>query len=66
MIQKENLLQKKKLLYNFYYTVSRSYNSAINGFLEISKEMAQKEKNIKDYIKFKKSNNSEAPPAVFD
>ena len=53
-------------IYNFYYTVSRSYNSAINGFLEISKEMAQKEKNIKDYIKFKKSNNSEAPPAVFD
>ena len=53
-------------IYNFYYTVSLSYNSAINGFMEISKEMKQKEKELKEYSKFKKSNNSEAPPAVYD
>ena len=53
-------------IYNFYYTVSMSYNNAINGFLEIKEEMKQKEKGIADYLKSKKSNNSEAPPAAFD
>jgi len=53
-------------IYNFYYTVSLSYNSAINGFKEIANEMKQKEKELKEYSKFKKSNNSEAPPAVYD
>ena len=32
-------------IYDFYYTVSKSYNSPINWFLEISKEMMQKETN---------------------
>ena len=53
-------------IYDFYYTVSKSYNSAINGFLEISKEMMQKEKEFKDYLKYKKSFNTDAPPAVYD
>ena len=50
-------------IYDFYYTVSLSYNSAINGFIEISNEMKQKEKEIKDYLKLKKTNSNEAPPA---
>ena len=53
-------------IYNFYHTVSLSYNSAINGFKEIYKEMKQKENEIKNYNKIKKSNNSDAPPAIFD
>ena len=57
---------KYSSIYNFYYNVSLSYNKAINGFLEINNEMKQKEKEIKEFDKFKKSNNSEAPPAVYD
>ena len=53
-------------IYNFYYTVSLSYNAAINGFLDICKDMIQKEKEIKDYAKFQKIGNSEAPPSVFE
>ena len=53
-------------IYNFYYTVSLSYNAAINGFLDICKDMIQKEKEIKDYAKFQKTGNSEAPPSVFE
>ena len=53
-------------IYNFYYTVSSSYNAAINGFLDICKDMIQKEKEIKDYAKFQKTGNSEAPPSVFE
>ena len=53
-------------IYNFYHTVSLSYNSAINGFKEIYKEMKQKEIEIKNYNKIKKSNNSDAPPAIFE
>ena len=53
-------------IYNFFYNVSLSYNSAIYGFKEICKEMEQKEKEIKNYSKLKKSNNFEAPPAVND
>ena len=57
---------KYSSIYNFYYNVSLSYNKAINGFLEINNEMKKKEKEIKEFDKFKKSNNSEAPPAVYD
>jgi hypothetical protein len=30
---------KYKSIYNFYYTVSKSYNDAINGFIEIQKNL---------------------------
>ena len=53
-------------IYYFYYTVSNSYNSAIKGFMNICNEIKQKEKELEEYVKFKKSNNSEAPPAVYD
>ena len=48
-------------IYNFYYTVSLSYNKAINGFLGISKEMAKREKDLKSFLG-EEDEDDEAPP----
>ena len=45
---------KYKSIYNFYYTVSLSYNNAIKGFTNINKEMKDKEKEFKKFMKDKK------------
>ena len=50
---------KYKSIYDFYYTVSLSYNNAINGFLKINKEIKDKEKELKNIIKEKKRKEKE-------
>jgi len=45
---------KYKSIYNFFYTVSLSYNNAINGFINIKNKMKDKEKELKKYLKEKK------------
>ena len=47
-------------IYNFYHTVSLSYNKAIKGFLEIKDEILKKEKDLKYYSG---EDNNDAPPA---
>ena len=48
-------------IYNFYYTVSLSYNSAINGFLGIDKEIKKREKDLKVFLG-EDDEDDEAPP----
>ena len=47
-------------IYNFYHTVSLSYNKAIKGFLGIKDEILKKEKDLKYYSG---EDNNDAPPA---
>ena len=47
-------------IYNFYYTVSLSYNDAINGFLSISEDIKKKKKDLKNYLG--EEAGDEAPP----
>ena len=37
-------------IYNFYYTVSLTYNKAINGFLNISQDIQKKQQDLKNYL----------------
>ena len=60
---------KFKSIYNFYYIVSLSYNSAIEGFAKILDEFKEKQKELKDYMKEKRKNRNkenvdEEAPAV--
>ena len=54
---------KYKSIYNFYYTVSLSYNNAINGFTKIKLKMKEDEKQLKKYLREKNKENvdEEAP-----
>ena len=58
---------KYKSIYNFFYTVSLSYNDAINGFMAIKSQMKEEEKELKKYIKEKKKegeNEDKGAPMV--
>ena len=50
---------KYKSIYNFYYTVSKSYNDAINGFIEIQKNLEDNKKKLKEYIQSKKNKKNQ-------
>ena len=57
---------KFKSIYNFYYIVSSSYNSAIEGFINIKVEMKEKQRELMKYLKKKnkEDEDEEAPPEV--
>ena len=57
---------KFKSIYNFYYIVSSSYNSAIEGFTNIKDEMKEKQRELMKYLKKKnkEDDDEEAPPEV--
>ena len=49
---------------NFYYTVSKSYNNAINGFIKIKEDIEKNNnKKIKNHIK---EEEDEAAPEVYN
>ena len=54
---------KYRSIYNFYYTVSKSYNDAINGFIKIKEDMGKKQKKKnKNHIN---EEEDEAAPEVY-
>lgn len=55
---------KYRSIYNFYYTVSKSYNNAINGFIKIKEDIEKNSnKKIKNHIK---EEEDEAAPNVYN
>ena len=50
-----------KTIYEFYYTVLGSYNKAINGFEELSKEIKNKKNALKIYSELKKEGMGKPP-----
>lgn len=61
---------KYKSIYNFYFTVTSSYNRAINGFNNINDKMKEKEMVFKKYLKEKRkekdNGDEDAPQAAND